>query len=495
MQPYLFDLTEIPVHISVNSIDKPKGYTGLYGFHKYWGKKPSEPIAFIINELTNADDTILDPFVGSGITARESLLQNRRFIGFDINPIAIEITRLLASPPDYNLVQNAFQHLENTVKETIKKTYVLQDGDIASHYLWENNQLKEVWLRGSSGSRRKEMSPTKHDLKLINKYKKYRSRYLRQPNFFSNSRINANRNLTLSDVFTGRAQLNLDHLLDGIRELPPNMSNPLKLCLTAASGQMTKMVFAITQRGKTGGKTANKVEVGSWTIGYWRPNLHFEVNVWNCFERRVKKLLKSLEWKDPLNGLDISSLADYYKNTERCCIECLPCQNGINRIKDHSIKLILTDPPHSDRIPYLELSELWNSILGVESKFDDEIVISNAKERGKSPENYEIAMKTFFSNCTRVLRDDGFLVLIYNARQSDRWGFVNQMIKAKNDDTLKYVGYFPCNYSAGSVVQDNRKGGLKNDLALVFANPNIDTLAISSLFRIPNWSDQCPISQ
>ena len=48
------------------------------------------------------------------------------------------------------------------------------------------------------------------------------------------------------------------------------------------------MVFAVTGRGKTKGKSADKVEVGSWVIGYWRPPLHFEVNVWNCFENREK---------------------------------------------------------------------------------------------------------------------------------------------------------------------------------------------------------------
>ena len=42
---------------------------------------------------------------------------------------------------------------------------------------------------------------------------------------------------------------------------------------------MTRMVFAVTGRGKTKGEAAEKVEVGSWVIGYWRPRLHFEVNV------------------------------------------------------------------------------------------------------------------------------------------------------------------------------------------------------------------------
>ena len=43
----------------------------------------------------------------------------------------------------------------------------------------------------------------------------------------------------------------------------------------------------------------------------------------------------------------------------------------------------LSDPPHGDRIPYLELSEIWNVILGEEPPFEAEIVVSNAKDRSK----------------------------------------------------------------------------------------------------------------
>ena len=57
---------------------------------------------------------------------------------------------------------------------------------------------------------------------------------------------------------------------------------------------MSKMVFAITGRGKTTGVSSERMEVGSWVIGYWRPEQHFEVNVWSCFERRVQKLIKAV---------------------------------------------------------------------------------------------------------------------------------------------------------------------------------------------------------
>ena len=490
-----FEFVQKPLRVSAKKASTPKGYSGLYGFHKYWGKKPYEPLAFIIEQLTCDGDIVLDPFVGSGTTARESLLRNRRFIGFDINPVAVEITRLLVSPPEYESVRDAFGHLEKIVRDRIDQTYILSDGRIASHYLWENERLQQVWLRGERGNtRREERKPSSHDLEIVDRFAGYRSMYLRQPNFFSNSRINAHKELSISDILTGRAQHNLDLLLSEISKLPQRIQKPLRLCLTAASGQMTKMVFAVTSRGKTSGTASSKIEVGSWVIGYWRPKLHFEVNVWNCFANRVLKLLNTIRTNDPLTGMKVTtSVPEFYERNARCCIECAPCQESIYEVKNGSVKLILTDPPHSDRVPYLELSELWNTILGIESNFDDEIVISNAKEREKSPKVYGDEMNHFFSRSRESLRDDGFLVLLYNARQKDRWGFVNRLINDSRVTGLEYFGQFPCNYSAGSVVQDNRKGGLKNDIALVFGNRNTNDRDIGGFFDIPNWSTGVPI--
>jgi len=464
------------------------------GFKGHPAAFPKALPEWFIKLFTDKGDTVLDPFVGSGTAARESLLRNRRFIGFDINPIAVEITKLLVSPPKYESVRDALQRLKKNVKESIDQSYLLRDGRIASHYLWENNCLQQIWLRGGRGSAREELAPTVQDLKLIDDFNGYQSQYLRPPQFFSNSRINAHRDLTISDILTGRAQRNLDLLLSGIAEFPPSLANPLRLCLTAASGQMTKMVFAITKRGKTIGKAVDKVEVGSWVVGFWCPRLHFEVNVWNCFERRVANLLRAIMFSDQLSGVRVStSLSEYYRDTSQCCIECTPCQNSVAHIKDHSVKLILTDPPHSDRIPYLELSELWNSILDAEPNFDDEIVISNAKEREKSPESYGATMNVFLIQCSKILQNDGFLILIYNARQRDRWEFVNRLIEDSRNSRFCYIGQFPCNYSARSVVQDNRKGGLRNDIALVLGNSHVDSEIVSLLSHIPNWSNKAPL--
>ena len=50
--------------ISSQEIASPSSYRGFYRFHKYWGKKPHEPLAYVIEQLTSSGDVVLDPFCG-----------------------------------------------------------------------------------------------------------------------------------------------------------------------------------------------------------------------------------------------------------------------------------------------------------------------------------------------------------------------------------------------------------------------------------------------
>ena len=47
----------------------------------------------IILRYSNEGDTVLDQFVGGGTTAVEAKLTKRNFIGIDINPNAVELSR------------------------------------------------------------------------------------------------------------------------------------------------------------------------------------------------------------------------------------------------------------------------------------------------------------------------------------------------------------------------------------------------------------------
>lgn len=63
----------------------------------------------IILRYSQEGETVLDPFVGGGTTAVEAKLTNRNFIGFDINPAAIEISRKKC---DFDFVTTVTTRLE-----------------------------------------------------------------------------------------------------------------------------------------------------------------------------------------------------------------------------------------------------------------------------------------------------------------------------------------------------------------------------------------------
>lgn len=486
-QPALFD----PEPISSRDIASPCPYSGLYNFHKYWGKKPAEPLNYLIQLLSEPNALVVDPFLGSGVSAREALLLHRRFIGIDINPVATRLSRLVVNPPCAKEIKKSLIAITKIAKDNIYDTYHSSDGRVATHYLWREQTIESVWFSEEGRRQRIEMAPLVEDIKLSESYNDYIPKMIRAPHFFANSRINASSHLTLKDMFTGRALHNIEILLSAIETLDKNVQEPLRLALTAAIGQMSKMVFAITSRGKMGGNTKKKIEVGSWVIGYWRPEQHFEINVWNIFERRVKKLIKStLEAESNKIDVRFGDIGQVCAGEANCAILNSNALESLALISDNTVDLFITDPPHSDRIPYLELSELWNSILNEYSDFDSEIVVSNAKGRGKDDVQYGKSMLKFLEVVGQKLSSNGHLVLFFNAKSKDDWSFIDIFLNKAENVGLDYMGCFPLIYSALSVVQDNREGALQSDYGLVFSCKSVFG---SSLAGIPGWSHHLPI--
>ncbi|MBN1899788.1 DNA adenine methylase [Candidatus Sumerlaeota bacterium] len=481
--------------MEINNILSPKAYTGLASFHKYWGKKPIESLSFIIEQLTKEGDIVADPFIGSGLIAKESLELGRRFIGIDINPFSIELTKLFLQLPSYDSYLHALQNMEKIIKPFIDESYRMYDERIGTHYLWENNKLVSVWTKNVKNSK-EILTPNSIDISLAEKYSSYKPQRLRQMRFFTNSRINASPSITLNDIFTGRALRNIELILGYIEEqINPQVKRALFLTLTSASGQMSNMVFAIKNRNKNNGKpsrSSNAIEVGSWVIGYWRPKFHFEINVWNCFENRAGKLLRILKNEGQSRKYFFSENSkDFWNENTPALLINNDSRTVLQRTPPNSISLICTDPPHSDRIPYLELSELWNSILGKETNFENEIVVSNAKEREKSKREYNRDMEEFFRISERCLVPNGYIALFFNARDSESWEYIKVLEKSAKD--LRYLGCFPMFYSATSVIQDNRKGGMKSDYILFFIKQGQRSCFSFNLFsKFPNWSYSLP---
>lgn len=72
--------------------------TGIYGIHPYPAMFHFLVIRRLINTFSKENDIIFDPFVGSGVVGVECLISKRNFIGYDINPLAILISKVRCNP-------------------------------------------------------------------------------------------------------------------------------------------------------------------------------------------------------------------------------------------------------------------------------------------------------------------------------------------------------------------------------------------------------------
>ena len=74
---------------------------GTHGFHRYVGRFPAHLIRAIINAFgATPNDTILDPFCGSGTTLVEARMLGVKAVGIEISPLSAMISRVKSQFPD-----------------------------------------------------------------------------------------------------------------------------------------------------------------------------------------------------------------------------------------------------------------------------------------------------------------------------------------------------------------------------------------------------------
>jgi len=79
-------------------------------------------VAKIVERFSKKGDTILDPFCGSGTVAVEAKLQGRNSINYDINPVAVELTKIKLDKLDKIEMQKAIMELIEETKKDLQRS-------------------------------------------------------------------------------------------------------------------------------------------------------------------------------------------------------------------------------------------------------------------------------------------------------------------------------------------------------------------------------------
>lgn len=98
-----------------------------HSFHLYPNKFIPQIARALIEEYSNKNDLILDPFCGSGTVLVEASLLKRNSIGIDLNPLACLIARVKTTPIEINKLRETTNKLLNNLHFNLNKENNLND--------------------------------------------------------------------------------------------------------------------------------------------------------------------------------------------------------------------------------------------------------------------------------------------------------------------------------------------------------------------------------
>lgn len=423
-----------------------------FKLHIWWAKKPNNITSLIIKKLTNNNEIILDPFVGSGITFHEAIKLKRKCIASDINKLAIFITKTSSRAYNkknylnhfnkilYNLENNAYGKEEFLIPDLYltrcpkcgrfgQLSYMVYDNEepiCLRLYCNHEGKIKNI--------KKKELDSQDYD--LLNKIEKISIPFwVPDDTLIENSRINITNQLQINQLFTKRNLITLSIINEEISKIS---DSPEK--------ELIKLTFSNILR-----KCSKLISTkGGLSIGYWIPKKNRkENNPLLQFKKAKKKIIRNWEYiQESGNKLNLGEKFDDFSkdDTINGIIKQYPVQYIDQLIPPNSVDLVLTDPPYGDNVPYLEVSSLWNSWLKLKPDQDDfinEIVLTNSPQRRsknpKNPEglvNYENLMELAFNRISQTLKDRHYACIWFHELELPIW---NMMIDAAQKNGLIYI--------------------------------------------------------
>lgn len=437
--------------ILIDSIHRNKKYDKVAKIHKYWSRKPWYLIEKSILEYSNPGDTIVDPFIGSGTVALEGLLNNRKIIGYDLNPFACYLSNSLISNIDFDndLYLKEFEEIKCYLENDVLPLYAINKEKDKFILYWFSGIKKPIDHNVIiTDINFKVKIKSNIDLKILEKkYKKPLKLPKNEfPKEFYKDRFSYKGYKKVTDFYSSRNLLALSLLHEHIENSNYTYKDLFLLAFT------NTVLHASYLKG------TNVRPLG--VNNYWIPDDHIQENVvWRFLDRATnisisKNTIKERwiekgkpDFHEPLIHNRSSLLLEDFGNS--------------------TIDYVITDPPYGDVIQYSELSFIWNSWLNFEYKNTDEVIINPKQKKGE--EEFLNSIELFIDNTYRILKTGGKFTLCFQNKNINIWYSILDKIK-KTGFSLFDVKIYE---TLGSTYNQNwAKFSPKNDLYVTFIKTN-----------------------
>lgn len=164
------------------------------------------------------------------------------------------------------------------------------------------------------------------------------------------------------------------------------------------------------------------------------------LDVMSSFKTKLKKLINAKKEIAPLIN----------KKTIKDAVILKGTATDLSQIPNESIDYIYTDPPYGAKIPYLDLSVMWNAWLDLPvTKEDFKLEAIEGGELKKSKADYVELIAQSIKEMYRVLKFDRWMSFVFSHKDPAYWHMIV--------DTAEKIGF----EYAGVVIQNNGQTSFK----------------------------------
>jgi DNA modification methylase len=395
--------------INLQAISYNKEFNKTSKIHKYWSRKPWYIIEDYIRTYSNPKDIVLDAFCGSGSIGLECALNNRKFIGYDLNPMAIYLTEnsldFEFDSSEYNQELNV---LESELKEQIMKLYQIAENQYVLYTIQGKVNKSYDTVIADYDFKNKTTKTLNREKSHFNAVipKNFHFPDCDFPKKFYKDRFSYKGVKKVSDMYSRRNLYALTLIYNYIQEKELQYKSLFMLAFTNTLLHVSKL------------KAENVRPLG--VNNYWIPDDFIEENViWRFLDRaqNVQIAKETLLKRKRLNKISEKPEYELYNKSS------LP----LEEIQSNSIDYLITDPPYGDAIQYSELSFIWNCWLQKEFNNKDEVIINPVQNKGV--EDFQKQIAEFIDNAYRVLKPDAFFTLCFQNKELRIWLEIVQKIR------------------------------------------------------------------
>ena len=113
--------------------------------HAFAARFPPQLPRIFIRDLTNPGDVVLDPMMGSGTAVVEAMLEGRRGVGLDIDPLALRLCQVKTMPVQLEGLQEAAQRVVAQAYTLLAKEKVIEQ-HLAQRFDERTKAFVDYWF-------------------------------------------------------------------------------------------------------------------------------------------------------------------------------------------------------------------------------------------------------------------------------------------------------------------------------------------------------------